>query len=286
MNDSATRAGFRYCRWLTGSARSHFSLSFLLLAPERRRAMEAVYAYCRAMDDVVDREGAVAEEAKGELERWRTELRASMRGHPTHPIAVALSEVARRFSVPPELFGRLIAGVEMDLRLRRYATFDELKVYCEHVASVVGLISVRVFGCTSPAADEYAASLGIALQLTNILRDLKPDGERGRVYLPQEELARFGYPEQDLLAGRTGESFRRLMAFQCARAREFFERAARAQRETREGGKLLPARIMGRVYRQLLGEIERRPEDVFARRISVPKARQAWTAAQCLVTSS
>ncbi|MBI3323449.1 MAG: presqualene diphosphate synthase HpnD [Candidatus Omnitrophica bacterium] len=284
--DPATRAAFRYCRWLTGSAGSHFSLSFLLLPPARRRAMEAVYAYCRALDDVVDREGAVAAQAQAELERWRSELRACQRGHPTHPITVALAEMNRRFSIPVELFERLIAGVEMDLRRARYETFEELRVYCERVASVVGLISVRVFGCASPAADEYATSLGIALQLTNILRDLKVDGERGRVYLPGEELRRFGLPEPDLLAGRTGESFRRLMAFECGRARGFFEQAERIGRQIREGRKLLPARIMGRVYRQVLEEIGRSPESVFAHRISVPRARQVWTAARCLVTSS
>ena len=280
------RSAFRYCRWLTGSSGSHFSLSFLLLSPERRRAMEAVYAYCRAMDDVVDREGVVPAEAQEELERWRAELRACARGHPTHPIAVALAEVGRRFSIPAEYFERLIAGVEMDLGRKRYGTFEELRVYCERVASVVGLISVRVFGCRHPAADEYAVSLGIALQLTNILRDLKSDGERGRVYLPQEELRRAGYSEQELLAGRTGEPFRRLMAAQCGRAREFFARAARAERESGEERKLLPARIMGQVYRQVLEQIERSPESVFAGKISVPRSRQVWTAVRCLVTSS
>lgn len=248
--------------------------------------MEAVYAYCRALDDVVDREGAVAADAQGELERWRAELGACARGHPTHPITVALAEVIRRFGVPAEYFERLIAGVEMDLHCARYETFEELKVYCERVASAVGLICVRVFGCRHPAADEYAVSLGLALQLTNILRDLKVDGERGRVYLPQGELRQFGCPERDLLACRTGEPFRKLMAFECGRARGFFEQAQRAERMSREGRKLLPARIMGRVYLQVLEEIERSPESVFSRRISVPRARQVWTAARCLVTSS
>lgn len=248
--------------------------------------MEAVYAYCRAMDDVVDREGAVPAQAQEELSRWRVELRACARGHPTHPIAVALAEVIRRFGIPPEYFERLITGVEMDLRRARHETFEELRVYCERVASVVGLISVRVFGCRHPAADEYATSLGIALQLTNILRDLRPDGERGRVYLPRDELRRFGCSEESLLAGRTGEPFRMMMAFQCGRAREFYERAARAGRESKEEKKLLPARIMGRVYRNVLDEIQRSPESVFTRRISVPLSRQIWTAARCLVTSS
>ncbi|MBI3322292.1 MAG: presqualene diphosphate synthase HpnD [Candidatus Omnitrophica bacterium] len=286
MEQSFRRASFKYCRWLTGRSGSHFSLSFLLLSPERRRAMEAVYAYCRAMDDVVDREGAAPPEAQAELDRWRRELRAGEQGHPTHPIAVALAEVTRSFGVPFDYYRRLVDGVEMDLRRARYETFDELRVYCERVASVVGLISVRVFGCRSPVADEYAVNLGLAFQLTNILRDLKSDGAQGRVYLPQEELRRHGWPEEDLLAGRTEEPFRRLMAFQCARAREFFRRAAQAERESGERCKLLPARIMGKVYRQVLDEIERSPESVFARRISVPRPRQIWTAAKCLVTPS
>ncbi len=244
--------------------------------------MEVVYAYCRAMDDVVDRAGAIPEEAQRELNRWRQELACSEAGFPTHPIAVALREVRRRYSIPMEYFEKLILGVEMDLHRRRYATFEELKLYCEHVASVVGLISVRIFGCRHPETDRYATCLGIALQLTNILRDLKEDAEQGRVYLPLEDLRRFGCSEQQVLEGRFSESLRAVMEFQTEKARNFFQQAAEALRMGGEEGRLLPARIMGRIYARLLQRIEDCGYDVFSRRVSIPIGEQCWMAGLCL----
>ena len=275
-----------YCRWLTGRSGSHFSSSFLLLSPARRRAMEAVYAFCRAMDDVVDREGAVPEEARLELARWRKEIEAAEQGFPAHPIAVAVEEISRRYSIPAELFRKLIAGVEMDLQRRRYGTFDELRVYCEHVASVVGLISVRVFGCSHPDADRYATDLGIALQLTNILRDLKSDAERGRVYLPAEELRRFGCPEQDLAGGRVSDSLKKLLDFQAERAWEHFRSAQQAFRSSGEGRRLLPAQIMAGIYARLLRRIQESGYDVFSRRLRVSGPEQWGVAIRCLATLS
>lgn len=247
-----------------------------------------MYAFCRAMDDIVDREDAVPEEARRELEAWRRELDACEQGFPVHPVAVAIAEIRQRYGIPMDLFRKLITGVEMDLGSRRYGTFEELKVYCEHVASVVGLISVRVFGCRHPDADRYAVDLGIALQLTNILRDLKDDAAAGRIYLPEEDLRRFGMSESDLkkMVPGTDVRFQALMAFQAQRARDYFGRAAQALRSSGEGRKLLPARIMGGVYARLLRRIQESGYDVFSRRARVSVPAQLWVAAQCLVTSS
>lgn len=260
--------------------------------------MEAVYAFCRAMDDIVDREDTVPEEAKRELEAWRRELDACEAGFPAHPIAVAIAEIRQRYGIPMDLFRKLITGVEMDLGSRRYGTFEELKVYCEHVASVVGLISVRVFGCRHPEADRYATDLGIALQLTNILRDLKTDAAAGRIYLPAEDLRRFGVSESDLkgwgdrqpfilsLSKDERSRFQALMDFQFQRAHSHFDRAAQALRSTGEGRKLFPARIMGGVYARLLRRIQESGYDVFSRRLKITRAEQVWIAANSFIRSS
>jgi phytoene synthase len=254
--------------------------------------MEAVYAFCRVMDDIVDDEETVDSEQRTEdrkqeeLNRWRRELDACEAGFPTHPIAVAIAEIRQLYGIPMNLFRKLITGVEMDLGSRRYGTFEELKVYCEHVASVVGLISVRVFGCRHPDADRYAADLGVALQMTNILRDLKPDAAAGRIYLPTEDLRRFGCSEREISTGGPSEALKRVMEFQAGRAWEHFGKAQQALRSSGEKRKLLPARIMGGVYARLLRRIQESGYDVFSRRVRVSTPAQLWVAAQCLVTSS
>lgn len=278
---------FQYCRWLTQTARSNFMAGLRLLSPARRQAMEVVYAFCRAADDVVDSEASVPsaqfiEQAQQELALWRRELALCAEGYPTHPIAVALQSVMRTYQIPIRYFEDLLAGVEMDLYRQRYRSFEELRVYCEHVASVVGLISVRVFGCKSKKADDYAVNLGIALQLTNILRDIKTDAERGRVYVPLAELKQFGYTEEDLQAGRSSEAFKKLMYFQCTRAREFFEKAQQALTASGEKSLLLPARIMAGVYERILCRIEQMQYEVFSTRIAVPKSEQLWVVARTL----
>ncbi len=272
-----------YCRWLTRASRSHFALGLRLLPSQKRQAMEAVYAFCRAVDDLVDREApSLNGSREKELERWRRELSQLAQGFPTHPILVALQPVQRQYQIPLEYFEELIRGVEMDLAPRRYATFAELTTYCERVASVVGLISVKVFGCKHPAAQRYARSLGIALQLTNILRDLKTDVQQNRLYLPLEELKRFGCTEEEIRAQRQTDSFRRLMAFECERAKQFFKEAQAALKESGEARRLLPAQIMGGIYAQLLREIEASGFDVFSRRISVGLIRQWGIAVKAL----
>ncbi len=253
-----------------------------LLPRKKREAMEVVYAFCRAVDDVVDL-GTNGDSARKELALWRQELKRCQGGFPAHPVALALQPVIARYRIPPEYFESLVDGVEMDLSHRRYARFEELKVYCRHVASMVGLISIRIFGCRHPASERYAESLGIALQLTNILRDLKSDWQRGRVYLPSEEMERFGFSEEDLARSRLSDPFRKIMAFQCERARSFFQEAHSALKESGEWKLLLPARIMGGVYEQLLTRIEQLRYDVFSGRVSVPARRQLWIAAGCLL---
>ncbi len=293
MVSSPASAAQRYCHWLTARSGSHFTLAFLFLEPDRRRGMEAVYAYCRAVDDAVDREGVPEEQARRELQTWRRELAACEEGFPAHPIAVALRRIQSRFEIPTDLFRKLIAGAEMDLQPKRFRAFEELRLYCEHVASVVGRISVRVFGCEHPAAGRYADALGIAFQLTNILRDLKSDLERGRLYLPIEDLERFGVTEEDLktLAVRAEPveaqtRFLKLMEFECGRARDYFRQAQEHCRESGEARQLLPARVMAAVYGGILREIERSPERVFSGRIRIPKTKQLWLAIRCLLTSS
>ncbi len=248
--------------------------------------MEVLYAYCRAVDDVVDQGNLDEPKARAQLALWRRELEACGRGFPTHPIAVALQSVRERFDLPLNDFEKILAGVEMDLRPRRYEAFEELKNYCEHVASAVGRVSVRIFGCRHPARDRYAQALGIAFQLTNILRDVGEDARQGRVYLPQEDLRRFGVTEDELPAPAANDGFRLLMMFECARARGYFKAAGQAARESGEGRFLLPARIMAAVYGEILGEIERHPAEVLSRRISIPKGKQVYLAAKCLLTSS
>ena len=301
---SFDRGAVDYCRWLTRTARSHFALGLKLLPPARREAMEIFYAFCRAVDDLVDRPSvhastgsartdgmnhskeAVHPEAlegerpverkfiERELSLWRRQMAAAANGFPSHPIAVAFQPVIRRYQIPLGRPLAIVDGVEMDLTRRRYAAFDPLRIYCEHVASAVGLVSIRIFGCTHPASENYAVDLGIALQLTNIARDVKTDAERGRIYLPQDELKKFGVSEEEILRGEFSDSFRRLMTFQCERARSFFHKAAASLKESGESRKLLPARIMGAVYFQLLRHIEQADYNVFSTKIRVPRQKQ------------
>ena len=291
------KGAYRYCRWLTESARSHFGVGLKILPAEKRKAMEVLYAFCRAVDDVVDRpprhvfqagrgEQGIGDGRQEELNRWRQELNACSQETASHPITVALQEVMKRYEISRAHLEMILEGVEMDLTKKRYATFSELRLYCERVASAVGLVSIRIFGCRHPASARYAENLGIAFQITNILRDVKADLARGRIYLPQEEIRRFGLSEEDLEKGIVSGSLKKLMAFQAERAKEFFKKAAAARRESGEGRALLPAEIMSGVYRRLLIRIEKADYDVFSRRLSVPRSEQLWVAAKCLTSLS
>ena len=268
---------------LTRKSRSNFFYAFLCLPKPKREALYAVYAFCRIVDDAVDVGQDRAAQRK-ELERWRAEIAQVFEGSPEHPAAQRLQEAVKIFPIPREALDEIIAGVEMDLERSAYATFEDLYPYCYRVASAVGLCCIEIFGYTDLRAREYAVNLGVALQLTNIVRDVQPDALAGRVYLPQEDLERFAVTADDLAAGRYTPAFVRLMEYQAARARAYYERAwaalPRADQHT-----LFAAEIMGRTYFALLETIERRRFRVFGRRVSVPTPRKLGIALRCWVQS-
>jgi len=264
-----------------------FYYSFLVLPPAKRQAIIAVWDFCRAVDDAADevgeREGTSAAE---EIARWRRELAACFDGgQPQTRQGRALAPLVTTFGLHREPFEALIEGVEMDLGPRRYETFDDLYEYCIRVASAVGLICLDIFGCREPRSRQYAIDLGVALQLTNILRDVGGDLERGRVYIPQEDLRAHGCSEDDLRkeAARAGAGVRSpavkaLLRRQALRARDYYGRAARAL-PRRDARKLAAAEIMAAIYRGVLDGIERRDYDVFSEVVRIPRPRRAVIAA-------
>lgn len=256
-----------------------FYYSFLVLPPSQRRAIVAVWDFCRAVDDAVDeapgRDGLPR--GRAAVDFWRAELaRCYGGGVPVTAQGRALQPFIGAFDLPRQAFEDVIDGVEMDLDRTRYATFADLFEYCRRVASAVGLVCIRIFGCSGARASEYALNLGVALQLTNILRDVKGDLERGRVYLPEEDLARFGCTLEDLANGPV-ERVRRLLAFEAQRAHDFYDRAA-AARPPEDRTRLVAAEIMRAVYFETLRRIERSGYDVFSARTRVPRPKQAWIA--------
>jgi phytoene synthase len=265
--EGALAADYARCAEITRRSSSNFYYAFMLLPPERRRALYAVYAFCRFVDDVADDESI--HDGRTLLARWREELGRVYDGTPTRGISRALADSAKRFNIPRERFEEVIAAMEMDLTRKRYATFDELRHYCYGAASAVGLICIEIFGYSNPAAKVYAEKLGIACQLTNILRDVKEDAARGRIYLPLEDLARFGVSEDDILRGTYSTGFVRLMEFEAARAQDFYREAEAAlPREDRSS--LLTAEAMRMIYGALLDRIVRSNYRVLDGRVSLP----------------
>jgi phytoene synthase len=259
-----------------------FYYSFLVLPPRKRNAVIAVWDFCRAVDDAVDEEEK-EERAVKALAAWRAELSSCYNGsQPSTAQARALQPYVREFDLPRKPFDDLIDGVEMDLRHVRYPTFDALSEYCRRVASAVGLICVEIFGYRHAGAREYAVNLGIALQLTNIIRDIAADLARGRIYLPLEDLVHFGVDETQLRAGVVTPAVRALLAHECARAREYYRRAA-GSLPREDARSLVAAEIMGAIYFAILQRIERDNYDVFSRRIRVPRPRRALIAARIFV---
>jgi 15-cis-phytoene synthase len=273
-----------YCSQLTRRSRSNFYYSFLFLSKEKREAMYAVYAFCRSVDDVADG-SAPLREKQTLLDEWRRELDRCYDGNPQHPITVQLARSIRRFPIPKEHFEELITGVEMDLIHSRYPTFHELYEYCYRVAGVVGLMCIEIFGYRNPKAKDYAVNLGLALQLTNIIRDLKVDAERGRIYLPQDELARFGYHEDELLRGAYTPAFFELIRFAGSRARQYFH-SARQLLAAEDRRSLFAAEIMGTIYYRLLDTIEASGYRVFDRTITLPTSHKLWIALSIWARSS
>ena len=269
---------------------TNFYYSFLVLPADKRRAIIAVWDFCRAVDDAVDEaqgEGEVREAtARQEIARWRHELASAFGGGPpVTPQGGALVPFVERFRLPRAPFEALIEGVEMDLAPRRYETFADLYEYCIRVASAVGLICIEIFGYRDPRAREYATDLGVALQLTNILRDVPGDLAQGRVYIPQEDLRQYGCTEEDLRqesarrgSGVQSPAVRALLRRQGERAREYYDRAARSL-PRRDARSLVAAQIMSAIYRDILQAIERRDYDVFTEIVRIPRSRRAALAA-------
>jgi len=259
-------ADYVRCAEITRRSSSNFYYAFMLLPAERRRALHAVYAFCRFIDDIADDESSA--DAASLLNRWREELDRVYGGTPTRAISRALADSARHFNIPRKYFEEIIAGVEMDLTRKRYASFEDLRLYCYRVASAVGLICIEIFGYTNPAARVYAEKLGIAFQLTNILRDVKEDAGRNRIYLPQEDLARFSVTEDEILGGIYSPNFIHLMEFEAARAHDFY-REAESALPPEDRTSLLTAEAMRFIYGALLDRIVRSNYRVLDRRHSL-----------------
>ena len=265
-----------YCQQKAAASGSSFYYSFLFLPPERRRAITALYAFCREVDDVVD-ECSDAQVAAGKLAWWRAELDALYAGRPQHPVTKALQAVLPQFALPQEQLLEIIDGMEMDLQQTRYLDFKALSLYCYRVASVVGLLAAEIFGHTDRRTLKYAHDLGMAFQLTNIIRDVGEDARRGRVYLPLDELKRFDVPVADILNARHSENFRRLMEFQIERAEGYYAQAMSqlpdVDRKTQR-----PGLVMAAIYRTLLDEIKRDGCQVLNQRTSLTPLRKLWIA--------
>lgn len=267
---AALEEDYARCASITRHSSSNFYYAFMLLPAERRRALHAVYAFCRFVDDIADEESAGRPAEL--LARWRAELERVFSGSPTHPISRALAYNVRRFAIPRRYFEEIIDGVEMDLGRARYASFEDLRLYCYRVASAVGLVCIEIFGYRNPRTRDYAESLGVAFQLTNIIRDVSEDAARGRIYLPQEDLKRFGVAEDEIVRGVDSYKFRRLMEFEVQRARSFYDDAARAL-PAEDRGAMLCGEAMRSIYRALLERIARKGYGVLGRRhrLSTPR---------------
>ncbi len=274
---------YRYCDRIARQRARNFYPAFRFLPRQRRLALSAFYVFCSFSDDIVDdSSGLSPAERREKLNAWRNSLKHCFDGETDSPLFFALNDSIHRFELPKEPFFDLLRGVEMDLLPRRFPAFSDLETYCRLVASSVGLVSVRIFGCTESGADQYANALGIALQLTNILRDMIEDIERGRIYIPTEDLERFSYNEKDLQNRVYDHRFMELMRFQYDRAQQFFDDADPGLAGV-HSRKLLPAEIMKSVYQRILEEIRRRNFNVFAGRVAIPKWRVISGISQILI---
>src|SRR5881398_3790378 len=257
---------------ITRQSKSNLALAFISLGRERKRDITIFYAFCRVIDDIADSSELSVAEKRVRLEAWRKMLRTADADEV--PLAHDVRSLIDKYSLSTAMLEEIIAGVEMDLSISRYATFEELRVYCYRVASAVGLVSIEIFGYRNPRCKEYALELGLALQMTNIIRDVGKDLQASRIYLPQEDLARFNYSEGELQDRQYNERFVRLMEFEAARAREFFSRAAAAL-PPEDRRTMVPAEIMGSIYRGLLRRIERDKFRVFEKEYCLSRLEKA-----------
>ncbi len=257
---------------ITRTSKSNLALAFISLGRERRRDITTFYAFCRVIDDIADDVDLSVEEKRRRLSEWRDWIRTARPNESS--FAADVRNLIAKYALTPEMLEEIIAGVEMDLSIKRYQTFEELRVYCYRVACAVGLVSIEIFGYRNSACKEYAIQLGLALQVTNIIRDVGKDLRAGRIYLPQEDLARFDYSEKALQDRRYNERFVRLMQFEADRACEFFARAAKAlPAEDRKS--MVAAEIMASIYRGLLRQMELDKFRVFEKEYGLNKLEKA-----------
>lgn len=265
-----------YCQQKAAASGSSFYYSFLFLPSERRRAITALYAFCREVDDVVD-ECSDAQLARTKLTWWRIEIGKLFEGQPNHPVTTALQPFIEKFQIAKERLNEIVDGMEMDLTQTRYLDIADLERYCYRVAGAVGLLAAGIFGYRNSRTLEYAQNLGTALQLTNIIRDVGEDARKNRIYLPMDELKRFEVPAADLLQAKYSESFRTLMAFQAQRAHDYYRKAFDAlPREDRRAQRA--GLIMATIYRATLAEIESDGFKVLTQRTSLTPLRKFWLA--------
>ena len=266
----------QYCQQKAAASGSSFYYSFLFLSPQRRRAITALYAFCREVDDVVD-ECSDPQVAHSKLAWWRLEIAELFEGTPSHPVTRALAPHLNAFEIKQERLNEIIDGMEMDLTQARYLDFPGLERYCYHVASAVGLLAAGIFGYTNERTLEYAKNLGTAFQLTNIIRDVGEDARKNRIYLPMDELQRFEVKAAEILSGTYSERFVRLMAFQTGRANAYYEKALNVlPKEDRRAQRA--GLIMAAIYRATLQEIEREGFKVLTQRTSLTPIRKLWLA--------
>jgi len=284
MTDRVTES-FEFCRRLTRRTAGNFGYAFWSLPAEQRRAMQALYAFMRITDDIGDEPGHDVAERSAQLRLWRNDLELALRDElPDHPVWPAVVQIVRRYEIPAQLLTDVIDGIEFDLTPRTIHTFEELKTYCYHVAGAVGLCCIRIWGYHGAEAEARAVSCGLAFQLTNILRDLGEDAARGRIYLPAEDLARFGYSADDLRHQQVGPEFRRLMAFETERAWSYYRQAELLHDDLERAGQPV-LRAMLEIYGGLLRQIERQQFDVFTRRVRLPTWKKLWIAGRAMWTA-
>lgn len=258
---------YQYCTQLTKKEARNFYYAFITLPNKKRKAIHAVYAFSRLCDDIADECNPLKYKVEG-LNKLKRYLKECYAGNPKGYVFSALGDCSSEFQIPLQYFEDIIEGVEIDLHKTRYDDFNSLKSYCYKVASVVGLICINVFGYSKPEAKEYAINLGLAMQLTNIIRDIKEDAERGRIYIPLDELSQFGYSEEELIKGLETEAFRKLMMFQTNRAREYFAKGRLLIPLLPIRSRACPAILAG-IYSALLDKIEREEFKVFHKRIGL-----------------
>ena len=256
---------YEQCRRITREGAKNFYYAFITLPGKKRNAIYASYAFCRLCDDIADEPLSLQEKTE-RLSQVRQQLHDSYTSQPQTPVFQALKHAVDAFNIPKEHFDEVVRGVEMDLTQQRYTTFEEVRTYCYRVASAVGLICIEIFGYKDPLARQYAIDLGLAMQLVNILRDMKEDAERDRIYLPSEEMERFGYTQEELFQGVINDNFRALMRFQAARAREYFQSGRNLPSLLPRRSRACPAVLHG-LYSRLLDRIESHNFNVFDGRI-------------------